>query len=85
MSAQFVARGRRHVDIRGVGKCLQSEGWHVYAAGPCFVSTEEAIAYRDRLDFAEEVYWPSDKPWPPNPPQGWINPRSQQPEKGERS
>jgi hypothetical protein len=35
---------------RGISKCWQNFGFHVYGAGPCFDTHEQAIAYRDAYD-----------------------------------
>lgn len=78
MSSVFVAQAGSEDDFRGITKCRQSEGWHVYAAGPCFESMEEAVEYRNRLDFAGVAYWPLLAPPPPRPPVGWVNPRAPQ-------
>lgn len=43
-------------DMRGISVCHHNFGWHVYMAGPCFDTYEEAIAYRVSLD-AEGVTW----------------------------
>ncbi len=53
MSAESEAGER---DMRGLTRCWQHNGWHVYKAGPCFDRYEQAIAYRDSLD-AEGVTW----------------------------
>lgn len=44
------------IDMRGISRCWQNDGWHVYKAGPCFDKYEQAIAYRASLD-AEGVTW----------------------------
>lgn len=41
---------------RGITRCWQNLGYHVYAAGPCFDTHEQAIRYRDGLD-AEGITW----------------------------
>ena len=41
---------------RGLTTCWQNQGWHVYAAGPCFDTKDQAIAYRNSLD-REGVTW----------------------------
>jgi RNase P/RNase MRP subunit POP5 len=51
--ARAVAQERRE---RGITRCWQNHGYHVYMAGPCFDTFEEAVAYRDRLD-AKGVRW----------------------------
>jgi len=39
-------------------------GFHAYAAGPCFDSKADAVAYRDKLD-AHGITWHSQEaPWP---------------------
>lgn len=43
-------------DMRGISRCWQWGGWHVYKAGPCFDTHEQALAYRTSLD-AEGVTW----------------------------
>jgi hypothetical protein len=35
-------------------------GFHVYMAGPCFDTREQAIAYRDELD-KEGITWKSQR------------------------
>ena len=48
-------------DMRGITRCWQHNGWHVYMAGPCFDTYEQAIAYRNSLD-AEGITWrPQDR------------------------
>lgn len=41
---------------RGITRCWQHLGYHVYGAGPCFDTHREAILYRESLD-AEGVTW----------------------------
>jgi hypothetical protein len=41
---------------RGITRCWQNNGYHVYMAGPCFDTLDEAVGYRDRLD-AKGVMW----------------------------
>lgn len=43
-------------DMRGISRCGINLGWHVYKAGPCFDTYEQAIRYRESLD-AEGVTW----------------------------
>lgn len=43
-------------DMRDITRCSRYEGWHVYGAGPCFDTYEQAIHYRDSLD-EEGVTW----------------------------
>ena len=43
---------------RGLTTCWQNLGWHVYGAGPCFDTKDQAIVYRNSLD-AEGVMWRS--------------------------
>lgn len=47
-------------DARGLSTCWRNLGWHVYKAGPCFDTKDQAIAYRDSLD-AEGVVWRSQR------------------------
>ncbi len=47
-------------DMRGISKCWQGWGFHVYKAGPCFDTYEQAIEYRDSLD-REGVAWRSQE------------------------
>ena len=47
-------------DSRGITTCAQHQGYHVYLAGPCFRTLDDARAYRLELD-AEGVKW---KPQP---------------------
>ena len=51
-------------ESRGLTRCWQYQGWHVYAAGPCFDTRDEAVAYRDALDARGLTWWPQDKPLP---------------------
>lgn len=52
--AQEQVRAER---LRGLSRCnLNSGGWHVYGAGPCFDTQEQAVRYRDSLD-REGVTW----------------------------
>lgn len=45
--------------MRGLSSCRHNYGcWHVYGAGPCFDTKEQARAYRDSLD-REGVTWRS--------------------------
>jgi hypothetical protein len=37
-------------DMRGITSCWQNLGYHVYMAGPCFDTREQARVYRDGLD-----------------------------------
>lgn len=47
----------------GISRCWQNQGFHVYKAGPCFDTLEQAIAYKESLD-AEGVTWRSQRePW----------------------
>ena len=58
MSGSLLAKAQRQVDAerwRGVTRCGHG-GYHAYAAGPCFRTHEQAIAYRDSLD-REGVKW----------------------------
>jgi hypothetical protein len=41
---------------RGISRCWQHFGYHVYGAGPCFDTLDAAIRYRDSLD-AEGKTW----------------------------
>ena len=41
---------------RGITRCWQRQGFHVYMAGPCFDTLKQARAYRDSLD-AEGITW----------------------------
>lgn len=47
--------------MRGISRCWQNSGYHVYMAGPCFDTPEQARAYRDQLD-REGVTW-KPQPW----------------------
>jgi hypothetical protein len=40
----------------GISKCWQNWGYHVYKAGPCFDTLEQAVEYKASLD-AEGVTW----------------------------
>lgn len=40
----------RAEQMRGISRCWQYFGYHVYGAGPCFDTLEQAIGYRNRLD-----------------------------------
>lgn len=56
-------------DVRGLSSCWQNNGFHVYSAGPCLDSYEQALDYRSRLDYAGVTWWPQDRRWPPAPPE----------------
>lgn len=43
-------------DMRAITRCAQNAGFHVYGAGPCFDTYEQAVHYRESLD-AEGVTW----------------------------
>ena len=43
---------------RGLSRCWQNNGWHVYGAGPCFDTEEEAVRYRDSLDREGKTWRP---------------------------
>lgn len=45
---------------RGLSRCWQNQGWHVYMAGPCFDTKDEAVRYRDYLD-AKGITWESSR------------------------
>lgn len=45
---------------RGLSRCWQNCGWHVYGAGPCFDTEDAAIDYRDSLD-REGKTWRSQR------------------------
>lgn len=52
-----LARGRqRRADeakeeaMRGISRCWQNQGFHVYGAGPCFDKITQAQSYRGYLD-----------------------------------
>ena len=47
-------------DRRGISVCSRYLGWHVYSAGPCFDTYEQAVKYRDYLD-AKGVTWESQR------------------------
>jgi hypothetical protein len=38
---------------RGISRCWQNRGYHVYGAGPCFDTMDQAVAYRDWYDREE--------------------------------
>lgn len=61
---------------RGISHCWQNNGFDVYSAGPCFNSIEEAVDYRERLDYAGTTWVSQDDPMPRTPPAGWINPKN---------
>lgn len=44
------------VDTRGLSRCWQNQGWHVYGAGPCFDAREAALRYREDYDKTKEEY-----------------------------
>jgi hypothetical protein len=53
--------GKAHAEAlaeerRGITRCWQYMGYHVYGAGPCFDTLEQAIRYRNGLD-REGVTW----------------------------
>lgn len=43
-------------DMRGISRCWQYLGYHVYMAGPCFEKLDSALRYRKSLD-DEGVTW----------------------------
>lgn len=45
-------------------RCWQYNGWHVYGAGPCFDTKEQAEEYKAVLDAAGVTWWPQDRPLP---------------------
>ena len=53
------------LDMRGISRCWQNRGWHVYGAGPCFDTHEQAIQYREAHDkaWAAEEKYRKEKPW----------------------
>lgn len=68
---------------RGVSRCWQNNGYHVYGAGPCLDTMEQAIAYREGLDYEDQTLarWESNdrriRYLPPlTPPAGWVNPNN---------
>lgn len=63
---------------RGVSRCWQNNGYHVYGAGPCLDSMEEAIDYRERLDYAGTKWVSQNGRWPPKPPADWVNPENEE-------
>jgi hypothetical protein len=46
----------------GISRCWQNLGYHVYMAGQCFDTLEQAVAYKASLD-AEGVTWRSQPRW----------------------
>lgn len=59
MSESLLAKAQKQVDEerwRGITRCWQNQGYHVYMAGPCFDTLEQAIRYRESLD-SEGVSW----------------------------
>lgn len=56
-AAQKAERAQREQERwRGISRCWQNQGFHVYGAGPCFDTHEQAIRYRDGLD-RDGVTW----------------------------
>ena len=45
-------------EMRGLSRCWRNNGWHVYAAGPCYDTKEQAIKRRDYLD-GKGIVWES--------------------------
>ena len=43
-------------EMRGLSRCWRNNGWHVYMAGPCYDTKEQAIKRRDYLD-AKGITW----------------------------
>lgn len=57
-----LAHAQRKAEIhRGITKCWQNQGWHVYGAGPCFDTLEQAVGYRDGLDRAGVTWRPQPR------------------------
>lgn len=51
--APMIARAQAAEDaeaLRGISRCWQNNGYHVYGAGPCCETLAHAQAYRDAYD-----------------------------------
>jgi hypothetical protein len=51
--APMIARAQATEDaeaLRGISRCWQNNGYHVYGAGPCLDSLGQAQAYRAEFD-----------------------------------
>lgn len=65
-------------DVRGITTCWQYMGFHVYGAGPCFDTKEQATLYRNTLDYNQKTWHPQDGPRLLSPPAGWVNPLNEE-------
>ena len=43
------------IDMRGISRCWQNNGWHYAGAGPCFDTYEQVSKYRIEYDAAMEA------------------------------
>lgn len=50
-------------NMRGISRCWQNNGWHVYSAGPCMDTYEAAIRYRTHLDRRGITWKPQETPF----------------------